>query len=74
MLSVKGIYENGEIKLLDPLPQIHKTHVIVTFLEEIEPPYEEVDTSLFDDLVGVVSVRSDGSVNHDQYINTKEDS
>lgn len=33
--------------------------------------YEEVDTSLFDNLARVVSVRTDGSVNHNQYICTR---
>ncbi|HLC17067.1 MAG TPA: hypothetical protein VJL89_12665 [Thermodesulfovibrionia bacterium] len=66
MLSFKGIYENGEIKLCDHLPNIKKTNVIVTFLEETEPVCEDADTTLFDDLVGVISVRTDGSVCHTQ--------
>ena len=74
MLSLKGIYENGEIKLFEYLPNIKKTNVIVTFLEETETVCEDIDTTLFDDLVGIISVRTDGSVHHDQYIATNKHS
>ncbi|MCK4761862.1 MAG: hypothetical protein KAW12_06645 [Candidatus Aminicenantes bacterium] len=36
MLSVRGVYEKGEIKLDEKVAIAKETRVIVTFLEEIE--------------------------------------
>lgn len=33
MLSIPGIYENGEIKLLEHIPKQGRFNVIITFLE-----------------------------------------
>lgn len=38
MLSVKGTYENGIVKLDQPLPDKQPRKVIVTFLEEEAEP------------------------------------
>ena len=73
MLSVKGIYENGQVRLLEPIPPEKPAKVIVTVLEELdheEGEEKEVDVNLFDDLVGVINVREDGSISHDKYIAT----
>jgi predicted DNA-binding antitoxin AbrB/MazE fold protein len=71
MLSVRGIYENGKIKLLEPILSSKRAKVIVTILEELdetEDQNREVDVNIFDELVGAVSVRDDGSIKHDRYI------
>jgi len=71
MLSVKGIYENGQVRLLEPIPSEKRAKVIVTVLEELdreEVEAKEVDVNLFDDLVGVINVREDGSIAQDKYI------
>ena len=71
MLSVKGIYENGQVRLLEPIPSDKPAKVIVTVLEELDRPEGEtdkVDLNLFDDLVGVIDVRVDGSIAHDKYV------
>ncbi len=71
MLSVRGIYENGKIKLLEPIISSKRAKVIVTILEELdetEDQNQEVDVNIFDELVGAVSVREDGSIKHDIYI------
>lgn len=71
MLSVKGIYENGQVRLLEPIPFDKPAKVIVTVLEELDQPEDdtgEVDMNLFDDLVGVINARVDGSVAHDKYL------
>jgi len=34
MLPIKGIYENGKIKLLEAMPKQGRFDVIVTFLED----------------------------------------
>ena len=71
MLSVKGIYENGRVRLLEPIPSEKRAKVIVTVLEEIdheEKEAKEVDVNHFDDLVGAINVREDGSIAHDKYI------
>lgn len=67
MLSVKGIYEDGQVKLLEQIPHTKRAKVIVTVLED-ELREEDINVSLFDDIVGVVSIREDGSVNHDKYV------
>ena len=71
MLSVKGIYENGQVYLLEPIPSEKRANVIVTILEESdheEVETKEIDVSLFDDLIGIIDVREDGSTSHDKYI------
>ena len=71
MLSVKGIYENGQVRLLEPIPSDKPAKVIVTVLEEIDRPEREtgrVDLNLFDDMIGAINVRADGSTAHDKYI------
>ena len=69
MLSVRGIYENGKVILLEPINSNKRAKVIVTVLEELgETENTEVDIHLFDDLVGAVGTRNDGSIKHDQYI------
>lgn len=34
--AIKGIYENGSLKLLEPAPNVEKTEVLVMFLKEVE--------------------------------------
>jgi hypothetical protein len=71
MLSVKGIYENGHIRLLEPIPSEKPAKVIVTVLDELDDAQlatREVDLKLLDDLVGAIDLRADGSVSHDKYI------
>ena len=71
MLSVRGVYENEQVRLLEPIPSKKRVKVIVTVLEELdheEGEAKEVDVNLFDDLVGVINVREDGSIGHDKYI------
>jgi hypothetical protein len=36
MLSVKGVYENGEVKLKEKVPIHRKIPVIITFIEDVE--------------------------------------
>ncbi len=73
MLSVKGIYEDAYVKLIEPVPEVRRAKAIITILEETEINIEEkINSILFDDLVGVVSVRGDGSIYHDQYITAKK--
>ncbi len=36
MKTVKGEYENGNIKLLEEAPLIHQNRVLITFLEDEE--------------------------------------
>ncbi len=74
MLSVRGIYENGKVRLLEPVIGKKRAKVIVTILEEpeeTEAGEQEVDINIFDDLVGVVDASEDGSLKHDQYITSR---
>jgi hypothetical protein len=71
MLSVRGIYEGGQVKLLEPVSYPKRARVIVTIVEEMEdaePEKRETDMNAFDDLVGMTDTREDGSVTHDQYL------
>jgi predicted DNA-binding antitoxin AbrB/MazE fold protein len=36
MVTIKGVYENGEIKLLETVPVKEGSKVLVTFIEEEE--------------------------------------
>lgn len=36
MLTVRGIYEDGQVKLLDKLPPLTKHKVLVTFIDDDE--------------------------------------
>ena len=70
MLSVKGIYENGKEILLEPIFSKRSAKVIVTLLDEaVETGNQEMKLNLFDDLVGVIDSREEGSIKHDQYLN-----
>ncbi len=66
MLSVKAMYENGKVTLLEKIPSIRRARVIVTVLEEEKSTEQDIDISLFDDMIGAVSFRDDGSVGHDK--------
>ena len=75
MLSVRGIYENGKVRLLESVPSEKRAKVIVTILDESsEPEINKKETELhaFDDLIGVIDLRENGSEAHDQYILSKE--
>ena len=71
MLSVNAIYEDGTVTLLEKIPRIKRARVIVTVLEEDEPIEHNMDASLFDDMIGVVSIHDDASINHDKYLTEK---
>ncbi len=77
MLSVKGIYENGQVRLLEPMPGNIKAKVIVTILEEIPVPEKKHEVKAgaeaFKDLIGVISFREDSSTQHDRYIYKRDD-
>ena len=67
MLSVRGIYENGKVMLIEPILSKRRTEVIVTLLDEpAETENQKVNINLFDDLVGIVASCEDGSIKHDQ--------
>ena len=72
MLTVPGIYVNGEIQLLEPIPFKKEAKVLVTVLEEITQEDESIPANLFDDLIGAISENIDGSENHDKYIYAKD--
>lgn len=68
MISVNAIYENGEVRLLEAMPQVERAKVIVTFVEELPVEPEATNPHLFDDLIGAASAREDGSREHDRYL------
>jgi Protein of unknown function DUF104 len=35
--AIKGIYENGVLTLLEPVPNLEKSEVLVTFLNDVKP-------------------------------------
>jgi predicted DNA-binding antitoxin AbrB/MazE fold protein len=45
MVSVNGIYEDGRVKLLEPVDAPPHARVIVTFLREDEPKEGKFDVS-----------------------------
>ena len=48
MIAVKGVYENGEVKLKEKIYAPGEVPVIVTFLEEIEDESEKMGNTLVD--------------------------
>lgn len=72
MIAVRGIYENGKITLLDRIPFKKKAKVIITILDEDMTEEKSVPLDAFDDLIGAISIREDGSERHDDYIYAKE--
>ncbi|OQX04626.1 MAG: hypothetical protein BWK80_53395 [Desulfobacteraceae bacterium IS3] len=77
MLSVRGIYENGEVRLSDPVPVwLKRADVIITVVEELwaeESGVRDTDADIFDDMIGIINVREDGSDEHDRYIISQKD-
>lgn len=74
MLSVRGIYENGQVRLLEPLSCLKRARVIVTVIEEMEDAEtekQESEMNVFDDLVGMIDIREDGSAAHDRYLGSE---
>jgi len=72
MISVHGIYENGKIKLLEPILFKKNAKVIITILDDINTEEKAVPLDYFDDLTGAISLRTDGSDKHDDYIYTMD--
>jgi hypothetical protein len=59
MLSVRGIYENGEVKLMEKIAVENEVPVIVTFLEDIIEKKEPVKNYRFSDLAGRLEWKGD---------------
>ncbi|MEW6488348.1 MAG: hypothetical protein AB1578_10625 [Thermodesulfobacteriota bacterium] len=68
MLSVRGVYRDGRVELLEPIPAVKSARVIVTVLDEPREGEKPANLGVFDDLVGVVEVREDGAREHDRYL------
>ena len=68
MIAVRGIYDKGKVRLLEPVPLDGPKELIVTFLEEERRPRSPRKMTALDALVGAVSVRRDGARNHDRYV------
>ena len=45
MMSIRGIYENGQIKLLEALPKSLRAEVIVTLLEDLPAKVPETPSA-----------------------------
>jgi len=58
-------FEHDPARLVDHYIEIQKKYQ--NRVLEKQSKVDEVDTDLFDDLVGIVSVHEDGSVNHNQH-------
>lgn len=52
MLSVKGVYQNGQIKFAETIDIEKEIPVIITFLEDVEVEDEEKNRYQFSDLAG----------------------
>jgi len=68
MLSVRGVYEDGKVQLLEPIPVLRRARVIVTVLDEVPLGEQEENLGALEDLVGAISVREDGATEHDRYL------
>jgi len=68
MLSVNAVYEDGKVTLLEDIPNIKRARLIVTVLPDAPPPAQDAAPTLFADLVGILSARDDGAIEHDRYL------
>ncbi len=59
MLSVKGVYKDGTITLLEPIPFLHKKEVVVTFIEETKKENKAIAKSLKGILAGKLKFDDD---------------
>jgi len=60
MLSIPGVYENGQVRLLEPVPNLKRADVIVIIMEEKERIYIDIPPSekwLFDNEKAFASVQ-----------------
>lgn len=60
MLSIPGVYENGQVRLLEPVPNLKRADVIVIIMEEKEKIYIDIPPSekwLFDNEKAFASVQ-----------------
>lgn len=71
MTVVQAIYEDGHIRLLEPLRLSGKHTVVVTVLDDTKGEDCPYSFEVFDKLAGAISVRSDGAANHDRYVYAK---
>lgn len=44
LTSIEGIYEDGQVRLLEPLPGIERARVVVTLLPESMAPLKAMET------------------------------
>ncbi len=69
MISIRGIFEDGEVRLLEPSPSGKRAKVIVTFLDDNQSDSKlndgDMDMNLFDDMTGVIGEKVNGSLSHD---------
>jgi len=68
MLSVRGVYRDGKVELLESIPGLRQARVIVTILDDGPLAEEEGSLDALKDLVGAISVREDGAIGHDRYV------
>jgi hypothetical protein len=73
MTSVRGVYEDGQVRVSEPLILSGRHNVIVTVLDDdSDVEASDYDFSVLDKLAGALSVREDGAVCHDKYIYAME--
>ncbi|WP_295452784.1 hypothetical protein [uncultured Thiodictyon sp.] len=58
LTSIEGVYENGQVRLLEPLPGVVRARVVVTVLPEPPPAWLEDKP--------VAPLAGDAVVDHDQ--------
>ena len=45
LTSIEGIYEDGQVRLLEPLPNVERARVVVTLLPESMAPVSAAETA-----------------------------
>jgi len=68
MVTVKGVYEKGSIRLLEDVPLLDNSSVVVTIFDDTKVNIlngADIPEGFFDDLVGVVEGGENDSVDHD---------
>lgn len=59
LTSIEGIYEDGQVRLLEPLPGVERARVVVTLLPESMAPVNAKSTAAVDPVVEQFKPRSE---------------
>ncbi len=70
--TLRGIYDEGKIRIIEPFKFHGKHEVLITIINEHEEKNPLPSFSKLRSLSGILSSRKNGSIKHDAYIYEKK--